>query len=103
MIQGRGHHRGKRSRQDRVAQHRRGIKQILVSEAGECCAICGHQSNLGALQFHRVNPVAKRIEINRSGAILSHEAMRAEAAKCVLLCANCHAEVGCGSAVLPVR
>jgi len=37
----------------------------------------------------------------KRGFTRSIEKMRAEAAKCVLLCSNCHAEVEAGIATLP--
>jgi transposase len=96
VIEGRGYYRCKRCRQERVASHRRGVKETLVAEAGGRCATCGYDRYLGALQFHHLDPRQKRLMINCAGATLSLAAMRAEAEKCVLLCANCHAEVESG-------
>ena len=48
---------------------------------------------VGALQFHHLDPVSKWFALSRRGATRSLAEARAEAAKCVLLCANCHAEV----------
>jgi transposase len=101
VLEGRGCDRCKRCRQERVAQHRRGLKQTLVDEAGGGCAICGYDRYLGALHFHHVDPVQKRIEINSSGATPSLAALRLEAAKCVVLCSNCRAEVETGIASIP--
>ena len=97
VIEGRGYYRCKRCRQERVAERRREIKRILVREAGGRCALCGYDRFFGALQFHHLVRADKRLEINCAGAILSLAAMRAEAAKCVVLCANCHAEVESGT------
>lgn len=101
VIEGRGYYRCKRCRQQSVAQHRRNVKATLVAEAGGACVVCGYDRHLGALQFHHVDPRTKRLEINCAGAALSLDALRAEAAKCVLLCGNCHAEVEYGTTVLP--
>jgi transposase len=101
ILEGRGSHRCKRCRAERVAQHRRGLKQTLVDEAGGVCAICGYDRYLGALHFHHLDRAEKRIEINCAGATLSLAALRIEAAKCVLLCSNCHAEVESGIASIP--
>jgi transposase len=103
VLEGRGYDRCKRCRQDRVAEHRRGIKQTLVAEAGGCCVACGYDEYLGALQFHHLDPTQKRLTINCSGATLSLATMRAEAAKCVLLCANCHAEIESGVRTLALK
>jgi hypothetical protein len=43
----------------------------------------------------------KRLEINAKGVALSLNTLRDEAKQCVLLCANCHAEVERGAVVLP--
>ena len=58
---------------------------------------CGYDRYLGALQFHHVDPATKRFEIGARGltrAISTSCAPRPR--KCVLLCANCHAEVEAG-------
>jgi hypothetical protein len=41
--------------------------------------------------------------LNAKGVALSLDTLRAEARKCVLLCANCHAEVEDGVVSLPVQ
>jgi hypothetical protein len=73
----------------------------VIAETGGCCAICGYDRNAAALQFHHVDPATKEFTL-RNGDTRSLERMRAEAAKCVLLCANCHAEVESGATPLPV-
>ena len=71
------HYRCLRCRRDRVIARRRKVKQILIDEAGGSCAVCG-------------------------GVARSIARAREEAAKCVLLCANCHAEVEAGVTGLPL-
>ena len=51
--------------------------------------------------FHHVDPAQKAFAVSLRGVTRSLAAARAEAAKCVLLCSNCHAEVEHGSAQLP--
>ena len=58
---------------------------------------------VAALQFHHVDPGAKSFAISRAGVTRALSKAREEAAKCVLLCANCHAEVEAGLAQLPLR
>jgi 5-methylcytosine-specific restriction endonuclease McrA len=101
VVEGRGYYRCKRCRSESVANHRRKVKMILVQEAGGCCAICGYDRYVGALEFHHVDPAAKRLQISWNGVTQSLEVVRAEARKCVLLCSNCHAEVEGGAATLP--
>jgi hypothetical protein len=62
--------------------------------------LCGYDRSPAALQFHDVDPKEKAFSLSRRGVTIALEAARAEAAKCVLLCANCHAEVEGGFAVL---
>ena len=66
--------------------------------------LCGYDRCLAALQFHHVDRSheALRAQPARASA-RSLDTARAEAAKCVLLCANCHAEVEGGLAQLPLR
>ena len=86
----------RRCRSDAVVQRRRRVKQQLVLEAGGACAMCGYDACAAALQFHHLDPSTKRFDVGSRGLTRSWEALRAEAAKCVLLCANCHAEVESG-------
>jgi hypothetical protein len=86
-----------------VAERRRRIKRQLIEEAGGACALCGYDRYPGALQFHHIDPASKVFEISGRGVTRSLDAARTEARKCVLLCANCHAEVERGIADVPVR
>lgn len=97
----RDHHRCERCRKDRVVAHRRKVKALLVAEAGGCCALCGYDRYAGALQFHHRDPATKRFGLGVRGVARSLERCREEARKCVLLCANCHAEVEAGVALVP--
>ena len=79
--------------QGRVADRRRTIKEILVAEAGGECVVCGYEEYAGALHFHHVDPATKSFAISGRGLTRSLDVARREAAKCVLICSNCHAEV----------
>jgi transposase len=92
----RGYYRCKQCRSQAVARRRRKMKRLLVQEAGGECAVCGYARNVRALHFHHVEPSLKRYEVNARGAAMALDRLRAEAAKCVLLCANCHAEAEAG-------
>ncbi len=94
-------YRCERCRVEAVTKRRRHIKRVLVDEAGGCCAACGYDRCLAALQFHHLDPDRKTFAIAGNGLTRSLAASRAEAAKCVLLCANCHAEVEAGERALP--
>jgi transposase-like protein len=76
-----------------VTERRRRRKRSLVEEAGGECLLCGYDRCLAALQFHHVDPSTKRFTLGGVGGNTAMARSREEAAKCVLLCANCHAEV----------
>lgn len=92
-----------RCRVEHVADKRRRIKRQLVLEAGGRCALCGYDRCAAALQFHHLDRTTKRFALSQDGVARSMAEARDEAAKCVLLCANCHAEVESGAADTPVR
>lgn len=102
VLEGRGYYRCKRCRAAAVAKRRRVVKRQLVEEAGGACVLCGYDRWIGALQFHHVNPEQKKFHIAQRGYSRSLARSRAEASKCTLLCANCHAEVEGGFATLPM-
>jgi transposase-like protein len=101
VIEGRGYYRCKRCRAECVVRHRQKMKAILVEEAGGRCVICGYARHLQVLQFHHVEPSKKRLALSGQGVTYSLAGLRAEAKKCVLLCANCHVEVEIGAATVP--
>lgn len=74
---------------------------LLVQEAGGRCVLCGYDASLAALHFHHRDPREKRFALAAGGTTLALDTLRLEARKCVLLCANCHAEVEAGVATLP--
>jgi len=84
-----------------VHRRRREVKRVLVEEAGGRCVLCGYDRALSGLHFHHVDPAEKAFALSRQGVTRSLATARAEAAKCVLLCSNCHAEVEAGTAQLP--
>ena len=96
-----GRLRCSRCNSEAVSRRRREIKRILVEEAGGACAVCGYDRWVGALHFHHLDPSEKRFNLGLKGLARALDAVRAEAAKCVLLCANCHAEVEGGVVDLP--
>lgn len=101
VREGRGYYRCRRCRIESVARRRRKLKVMLVAEAGGGCAVCGYDRHLRALAFHHVDPADKRLQISWNGVTQSIATLRTEAQKCVLLCANCHAEVEDGLIELP--
>jgi hypothetical protein len=88
-------------RRHAVAERRRKVKRTLVEEAGGECTLCGYRRSFAALQFHHIDPGRKSFGIAQKGRTSAIDALREEAAKCVLLCANCHVEVEVGVSRLP--
>jgi hypothetical protein len=81
--------------QSYVNQQARGLKRklLLLAEAGACCTRCGYSQNLAALSWHHLVPEQKLFSLDlRSLSNRSEAEVRREVVKCVLLCANCHAE-----------
>src|SRR5687768_5293649 len=95
----RGHYGCPTCRADRVTEWRRRVKEVLVAEAGGACAVCGYDRHPRALEFHHLDPRGKAFTLG-GGNTFSLARARAEAAKCVLLCGNCHAEVEAGALTL---
>jgi transposase-like protein len=84
-----------------VDRRRKAVKRILVAEAGGSCVLCGYDRSMAGLHFHHAIPADKAFALSARGMALSLDAARVEAAKCVLLCSNCHAEVEAGLASPP--
>ncbi len=91
-----GGYRCTKCRAEAVARRRRKVKQLLVDDAGGRCCVCGYNRSIAALEFHHLVPAEKSFSLSHRGVARSLEKARAEARKCALLCANCHAEVEAG-------
>jgi hypothetical protein len=84
-------HRRKRrnAKTYRYQKKRRGeLKAELLAERGGRCEQCGYNAASAALEFHHRDAHSKDFQI--SGGTVSRRLVWAEAAKCDLLCANCH-------------
>jgi transposase len=100
VIENGGKVKCRRCRMGAVAEWRRRTKARLVAEAGGRCQLCGYDRCRAALQFHHLDPTTKAFGLSLRGVTRAIEKLREEAAKCVLLCANCHAEVEVGFSTL---
>jgi hypothetical protein len=95
-----GRKRCKHCAAEAVARSRRKVKATLVEEHGGACQQCGYDTYVGALHFHHLDPTTKKFGVAATGVTRSLEAARLEAKKCILLCANCHAEAEAGLILL---
>ena len=78
---------------NQVIKHRKNKKKRLVAHFGGKCTNCGYSKYSGAFQFHHLDPSIKKFSLSVRGLSYSWDKCLIEAEKCVLLCANCHAEV----------
>ena len=84
-----------------VANRRRKLKQMLVEYKGGKCIMCGYKGYFGVFDFHHKDDKTKSFGISAGGISRSWSKMKAEADKCVLICANCHREVHGGIKTIP--
>ena len=92
-----------RCRVDAVTARRKRVKATLVAEAGGACLLCGYSKSSAALHFHHLDRATKEFNLGLGGVARSLARARLEARKCVLLCANCHAEVEAGDSDIPAN
>ena len=84
-----------------VSKRRKKIKVMAIEYKGGKCQSCGYNKYPGALELHHIDRTQKSFGIGDKGYTRSWEKVKAELDKCVLLCANCHREVGAGILQLP--
>lgn len=75
-----------------VTIKRRAIKKMLIKEAGGKCQKCGYDKCERALTFHHIDPSEKDFGLSVRSLSRDIDLLREEMKKCILLCANCHAE-----------
>lgn len=81
-------------------QQKRGLarKLKLIKMKGGECQLCGYKKCVAALHFHHLRDKVFQLDI-RSCSNRTWKVLEEEVAKCLLLCANCHAEVHHGDAL----
>ena len=79
-----------------VSERRRKLKVMLVEYKGGKCKICGYNKSPMALDLHHIDPKTKSFGLAVRGLTRSWEALKREADKCALICANCHREIHAG-------
>jgi hypothetical protein len=77
------------------ATRKRQIWVDLKNERHNKCELCGYDRHPKCLDFHHKNPKDKLFTISQSEG-RNIDAVYAEAAKCILVCKNCHALIHAG-------
>ena len=81
------------SRAKTITALRQAMRREAVKRYGGKCQLCGYDKCIDALQFHHKNPEEKKFGLAQNGIIHSWEEYLKECEKCILICANCHAEL----------
>lgn len=90
---GKGHSR-RRCNSCMVNANRTARKLRAIALKGGGCQICGYNRCARALTFHHTDPATKDFRL--SYGTFAWKTLLRELEKCVLICANCHAEVHAG-------
>jgi len=72
---------------------KRKFKELCLTYKGNCCAKCGYNKCNRALHFHHLDPKQKSFAISKYKSFILSEKVTQELDKCILVCANCHAEL----------
>ena len=84
-----------------VKRRRKNLREMARTSKGNKCIICGYNKCQRALNFHHIDPSKKEFDLSSRGLTRSWEKIKNEIEKCVLVCANCHAEIHEGITQLP--
>lgn len=74
-------------------------RELLDSLQADGCFFCGEKEK-ACLDFHHLNPMEKDFNV-RQKLTMSIDRLLAEAAKCIVVCANCHRKIHAGLLTLP--
>lgn len=77
----------------KVTKRRKDLKLKALEYKGSKCERCSYNKSVNALHFHHLDPNKKDFGIGQSGYTRSWDLVRLELDKCILVCANCHAEI----------
>ena len=84
-----------------VSKRRKRLKEMVVEYKGGKCVVCGYKKYVGAFDLHHRDGKTKGFGLSTRGLTRSWEKIKAEADKCILVCANCHREIHGGITQLP--
>ena len=76
-----------------VTRRLKRLKQMVVEYKGGKCLIYGYNKYVGAFNLHHIDENAKEFGLSTRNLTRSWEKLKAEADKCILVCANCHREI----------
>lgn len=65
------------------------IQRVMAELKAGGCVLCGYNKCIAALDLHHVDPSVKE---NKISQIKNKKDRDREAAKCIVLCSNCHRE-----------
>lgn len=85
-----------------VHKYRESVKAKAIAYKGGCCVSCGYDKCSAALQFHHLDSKLKDFTIGGNHT-RTWGKIQAELDKCILICANCHAEIHAKRALLVQR
>lgn len=71
------------------------IKQQCIDYKGGKCVICNYNKYIEVMQFHHLDPTKKESSLSQNH-LRTFEKVKKELDKCILVCANCHAEIHAG-------
>lgn len=83
----------KKCNTERVDKRRKDLKLMAIKYKGGSCKICDYNKCNRALGFHHEDPTQKDFGISEKGYTRSWEKIKEELDKCIMVCANCHAEI----------
>ena len=74
-------------------ERKRKFKQLCLDYKGNSCIKCGYNKCPNALHFHHLDPSKKEFHLATHKSYYLSEKVKLELDKCILVCANCHAEI----------
>lgn len=83
------------SRKAQILERQRGIRNTIQAyKIAKGCSYCGYNKSARALHFHHKGDAKKEHIVSRMASQgRSIDNIMKEVAKCVVVCANCHAEL----------
>lgn len=76
-----------------IDEKRKHVQELITETLGYySCKICGYSKSSRALHLHHLDAETKEYQISNMWS-QSDSAIKKEISKCIILCANCHAEV----------